>query len=100
MILTTKEKDSNDTEILTLSNDLSTVIFDRIKYWSEIRLGMSDITDFNSETIALMKTEIENDLIEELSNAIRLNLNDEYIPLQRLIYFINNFKPKFYLNRH
>lgn len=61
---------------------------------------MSDITDFNSETIALMKTEIENDLIEELSNAIRLNLNDEYIPLQSLIYFINNFQPKFYLNRH
>jgi hypothetical protein len=100
MILTTKEKDSNDNEILTLSNDLSNVIFFWIKYWSEIRLGMSDITDFNSETIALMKTEIENDLIEELSNAIRLNLNDEYIPLQRLIYFINNFQPKFYLNRH
>lgn len=100
MILTTKEKDSNDNEILTLSNDLSTVIFFWIKYWSEIRLGMSAITDFNSETIALMKTEIENDLIEELSNAIRLNLNDEYIPLQSLIYFINNFQPKFYLNRH
>lgn len=96
----TDPNDSSVVDIDGVSTDLSLIIFDRINYWSQVRLRMLDTSEFDSEYFGLKIVQIEDELIEDLQNCIRLKFDDDFIPLENLVEFIYSFQPGFYRNRH